>query len=238
MNRKKEFTKSEVDKLRELIGEKCNATPDKQKTIRNKMRNIGFYASDFNITDMNIEKFEGLIKEGRIKITSNRMDTNHLCVEDRSKISLPPMIDEDSEILVLGTIPGDKSLEKREYYASSRNSFWKIIYKLFRKDGEEFKSYEEKLACLKEHHIALWDVFACCKREGSTDGNIMEEELNDIDSLLKRYPNIRKIICNGQKASTYLSDIKIEVVVAESTSGTNAKKIEVKIEDWKSKLEV
>lgn len=105
--------------------------------------------------------------------------------------SLPPIIDESSEILILGTMPGKESLRSKEYYASPNNSFWKIMKRLFN-SNMEFKDYEEKISCLKKHHIALWDTLQSCERESSLDSNIKEEEYNDIDGLLNRYPKIKK----------------------------------------------
>ena len=92
--------------------------------------------------------------------------------------SLPPIIDESSEILILGTMPGKESLRSKEYYAAPNNSFWKIMKRLFN-SNMEFKNYEEKVSCLKKHHIALWDTLQSCERESSLDSNIKEEEYNE-----------------------------------------------------------
>lgn len=68
---KTSFTKVEIKKLKVLIENRCNASRDEQKKIRNQMRNIGFYGrDDFGIIDMTIEKFEGLIKTEKIKIVN------------------------------------------------------------------------------------------------------------------------------------------------------------------------
>lgn len=154
---------------------------------------------------------------------------------EMKKVSFPPLIDEDAEILVLGTMPGDDSLRLNQYYASSNNSFWKIINALFN-ENKGFADYKEKVACLKKNHIALWDVFSSCEREGSSDSNIRKGELNDIDGLLKRYSNIQKIVFNGKRPSEYYTPKEVNYVVAQSTSNANAKKIDVKIKDWKAKL--
>jgi hypoxanthine-DNA glycosylase len=45
--------------------------------------------------------------------------------------SFPAIIDNTSKILILGSIPGIKSLEKQEYYGHPQNKFWKIIFELF-----------------------------------------------------------------------------------------------------------
>lgn len=66
----------------------------------------------------------------------------------------------------------------------------------------EFKNYEEKVSCLKKHHIALWDTLQSCERESSLDSNIKEEEYNDIDDLLSRYPQIKKLYLMERKLPT------------------------------------
>jgi len=45
--------------------------------------------------------------------------------------SFAPIVDATTEILILGSIPGIKSLEKVEYYGNKQNQFWKIICTLF-----------------------------------------------------------------------------------------------------------
>lgn len=67
MKGKKVFTQSECDILRKLIAQRCSASRDKQKSIRNQMRAIGFYGrDDFGITGMTVEIFDGLIRDGKI----------------------------------------------------------------------------------------------------------------------------------------------------------------------------
>lgn len=150
--------------------------------------------------------------------------------------SLQPIIDENSEILILGTMPGKESLESEEYYASPNNSFWKIVKQLFN-SNMEFKDYEEKIPCLKKHHIALWDTLHTCTRESSLDSDIKEEEYNNIDGLLARYPKIKKIVFNGKKATNYYKP-QLPSCIACSTSNAFAKKIEEKIKIWESALNI
>lgn len=148
--------------------------------------------------------------------------------------SLSPVIDKDSEILILGTMPGKESLRSKEYYAAPNNSFWKIMKRLFN-SNMEFKDYEEKISCLKKHHIALWDTLQSCERESSLDSNIKEEEYNDIDGLLSRYPQIKKVVFNGKKAANYYKT-RLPSSIAYSTSNACAKKIGEKIKNWENAL--
>lgn len=245
------FTQHEINQLRILIKERCKAPSNKQKGIRAKMRRIGFYGGDdFGISDMTVEKFEGLIQSKRITIGDAKQNEKtgeeyqsqvpeeaEVVKEseaDKAKQSLPPLIDENAEILVLGTMPGDASLEMRQYYASSNNSFWKIVDKLWN-ESKGFKNYQEKEACLKQHHVALWDVLARCEREGSSDSSIQKGQMNDMEELLKQYPNVKKIVFNGKKAAEYYNP-SLDFAIAKSTSSANTIPFDEKFADWKDKL--
>ena len=84
--------------------------------------------------------------------------------------SFPPIADEHSEILILGSVPGVKSLEMQQYYAHPQNQFWKILFHIF---GEEFSTdYPQRIDLLKRYNIALWDVIESCERKGSLDTEI------------------------------------------------------------------
>lgn len=135
--------------------------------------------------------------------------------------SFPPIIKKDSKILILGSIPGVKSLEMQQYYAHPQNKFWKIIFELF---NEKFtKDYDERIKILEKHHIALWDVIDTCERIGSLDSEIRNEEANKIEELLQNFPNIKAIFCNGQKSHKNLQKIlgkkfRLPIIVLPSTS--------------------
>ncbi len=151
--------------------------------------------------------------------------------------SFSPIIDESSEILILGSIPGQKSLEKQEYYAHPQNKFWRIIFELF---NEIFTTdYTKKIQILEKHHIALWDVIDTCERKGSLDSEIRNEEANKIEDLLHNYPNIKAIFCNGQKSYKNLQkilskDFHLPIIAMPSTSPAHASlTYEEKLKSWK-----
>lgn len=133
-----------------------------------------------------------------------------------------PIIDETSTILVLGSIPSVTSLEKQEYYGFSHNRFWKII-SAFSK--QELLTYEDKINCIKQQKIALWDVIKNCEREGSLDSHIKQVVPNDLISLLKKYPQISCILCNGKKSyalyQKHFASIPISCICMPSTSNAN-----------------
>jgi TDG/mug DNA glycosylase family protein len=156
--------------------------------------------------------------------------------------SFEPVVDANCRILILGTMPGVRSLQKQEYYGHERNSFWKIIYTLF--DAQISKDYEEKKAFLVRHNIALWDVLRTCSREGSSDSNIKNPIPNDFADLFLQYPNITAIFFNGEPAKKLFYRYVIKtldlgdrpVFVLPSTSPANTARVEEKYECWKQIL--
>lgn len=150
--------------------------------------------------------------------------------------SFPPIIDQESKILILGSVPGVKSLEKKEYYGHPQNKFWKIIFELFEVDFTE--NYVEKIEILKKNKIAVWDAIDTCERKGSLDSEIRNEEANDIKNLLQTHPNIRAIFCNGGKSYKNLKKIldknsEIPAYLLPSTSPLHTISFEKKLEEWK-----
>lgn len=150
--------------------------------------------------------------------------------------SFPPIADDNSRILILGSMPGAKSLQMQQYYAFPQNQFWRIMFHLF--DAEFSMDYETRINLLKENGIALWDVIESCERKGSLDTEIKDEVDNNIPELIRSYPNIQTIFCNGQKSYKNLvkilgKDFKIPILVLPSTSPLHTVKFEEKLESWK-----
>lgn len=116
------------------------------------------------------------------------------------KEGFPPIADKEATILILGSMPGEESLQKNEYYANSRNAFWKIMASLF-----EFRhdaSYEKRTTLLTKNKIALWDVMLACERQGSLDSAIVNRTIieNDFVSFYHRHSKISHVFFNGAKA--------------------------------------
>jgi double-stranded uracil-DNA glycosylase len=120
-------------------------------------------------------------------------------------ISFPPIANEDARILILGSMPGVKSLEQQQYYAHPRNAFWPIISELFGIN----KNLEYQLRCkyLIENQVAVWDVLKACQRKGSLDKHIDPVTIiaNDFNSFFEQHSTIQQIFFNGTKAEQFFT---------------------------------
>ncbi len=96
--------------------------------------------------------------------------------------SFAPIVDARTKILILGSIPGIKSLEKVEYYGNKQNQFWKIICTIFNNTVVP-DCYKNKVDFLLQNRIGLWDVVRNCERKGSLDIAIKNQEINDFDTF-------------------------------------------------------
>ncbi len=113
--------------------------------------------------------------------------------------SFAPIVDEHSRILILGSMPGIKSLEQQEYYAHPQNRFWRLLALLLNEDVSQ--DYAAKQALLHKHHLALWDTLGYCERDGSLDSNIKNEAPNAVVELAGKLPHLQAVVCNGGKAA-------------------------------------
>ncbi|SHH71035.1 DNA-deoxyinosine glycosylase [Flavobacterium defluvii] len=150
--------------------------------------------------------------------------------------SFSPISSKDSNILILGTMPGTKSLELNQYYGHSQNNFWKFLFAIF---NEDFSAdYETKKALLLKNKIALWDVLQYCDRVGSLDSAIKNEIANDFETFLKQHPKIHTILFNGQKAAAFFKKYvhlkkDYRLITLPSTSPANAgKSFQSKLDEW------
>lgn len=132
--------------------------------------------------------------------------------------SFPPVAAKDAQVLILGSMPGIKSLEAGEYYAHPRNTFWPVMAKLL--GTGEFKTYQEKTALLLRNRIALWDVLQYCERSGSLDSAIKNDTIiiNDFAGFLAAYRNIRHVFFNGGKAEEAFLKRVLPVLPPEITA--------------------
>jgi double-stranded uracil-DNA glycosylase len=115
-----------------------------------------------------------------------------------TKHSFPPIIGVASRVLILGTLPGDESLRRQQYYAHPRNQFWRILAEIYQVPFPE--TYAEREALVLQQHLALWDVVQHGEREGSLDQAIRKATANDFQWLFAAYPNMHAMVFNGRKA--------------------------------------
>lgn len=238
MKGKSSFNKREVELIESLILQRCNADKSQQKNIRSKMRDLGFYGSDYGVKDMTIEKFHGLIESGQIKV----LDAG----DERSlsfKNGLEAWVGENPIVLILGTFPGEKSLASQAYYQNkSHNSFYKIMESLFERPmGMSDKEF------VTQNHIALWDCMKEADRKGSLDSNIKSYMPNEIEGFLNCHPTISTIILNGtgETTSVFEQNYPInnlmqnyKIISLPSTSNSLAKSFEEKKQSWKIVKEI
>jgi len=113
----------------------------------------------------------------------------------------PPVVDDNARALILGSFPSAQSLAARQYYANPRNAFWPITSELFGFDANS--PYESRLAALRSHRVALWDVLHKCRRIGSADSAIDPKSMviNNFTELFANYPTIAQVYFNGAKAT-------------------------------------
>lgn len=158
------------------------------------------------------------------------------------KEGLAPVIAESSRVLILGSLPGDRSLQMQQYYAHPRNHFWQILGAVF--DSPLQSSYEEKINFVLAHNLALWDVLKAADRKGSLDASITKAMPNDFAELLTAYPNIQLIALNGGTAAKHFRSVRerdpsifagrqcIELPSSSGVPGKNVLSLQEKVKRW------
>ena len=136
----------------------------------------------------------------------------------------PPLYDEKSKVLILGSFPSVKSREQMFFYGHPQNRFWKVISAVMGVSTPA--TINEKKDFLHTHHIALWDVIASCDITGSSDSSIKNVVANDLDVILQN-ADIKQIFVNGKTAEKYYNKyirkkIGREALCLPSTSPANA----------------
>jgi double-stranded uracil-DNA glycosylase len=153
--------------------------------------------------------------------------------------SFPPIVSEQSKLLILGTMPGQESLKAGQYYAHPRNAFWRIMGELFGADPS--LPYQERVTILQSVGVALWDSLQACTRPGSLDASITEEVANDFLALFAKYPNITHVFFNGAKSETAFrrhslptlpEDHHVFVRLPSTSPAHAAIRLEAKVQAW------
>lgn len=111
-----------------------------------------------------------------------------------------PVVDQNTRLLVLGSLPGEKSLAAQEYYGNRQNKFWELLGAVLDVNLRSL-DYDERLAMLLERGVGLWDVIAEAERAGSLDSAIANASHNQLVGLVETLPNLLAIGFNGGTAA-------------------------------------
>ena len=153
---------------------------------------------------------------------------------------LPPVLDSDTRLVVLGSFPGVASLQAQQYYGHPRNHFWPILSALWNVDLVR-ATYAQRLAEARAHGLGLWDVYARCEREGSLDSAIENARLNDLAGLKRLAPLLQAIAHNGGESARAMKQIQalgLPVQRLPSSSPANASwSFERKLGAWRATFE-
>ena len=151
------------------------------------------------------------------------------------KRSFAPVVDEHTRLLVLGSLPGEQSLARAQYYANPRNHFWALMSAVVEVDLVAL-AYDERLGSLLGHRIGLWDVVASAERRGSLDGAIREHRPNALRELAGQLPNLRAVAFNGGKSAAIgrreIAPTDLNLVALPSSSPAYTLPLEAKRAEW------
>ena len=114
----------------------------------------------------------------------------------KRKKSFPPVVDPNTRLLILGSLPGEASLAACQYYANPRNAFWRLLETVLDAPLVTL-AYAERLATLQSHGVGLWDVVAEAERRGSLDTAILNPSANDLLTLVETLPALQAVAFNG-----------------------------------------
>lgn len=157
------------------------------------------------------------------------------------KTAFAPIVAADSRILILGTMPGVRSIEMQQYYGHPGNQFWKILFRLF--DEPFTTDYAQRIDLLHRKHIALWDVLSHCEGEGSADTAIKNEIANDFEAFYQQHPQLSHVFFSSRHAEQFYNKhvgkrSGIHYTLLPSPSGAHASmSLDQKVERWSIILE-
>ncbi|GAO80733.1 MULTISPECIES: DNA-deoxyinosine glycosylase [unclassified Sphingopyxis] len=114
--------------------------------------------------------------------------------------SFAPHIAPDTRLLILGSLPGVRSLAERQYYAHPTNQFWRLLGEVIDRPLADM-IYDDRLNALRDAKVGLWDVIRSAERQTSSDSQIREAEAHNLAALIAGLPELRMIAFNGGKAA-------------------------------------
>lgn len=166
----------------------------------------------------------------------NITDTERL---SQKLVGFPPIVGKLPRIMILGSMPSVKSLNKQQYYGHPSNQFWVILATLLRCEASEY--YEDKKQMLTNNNIALWDAVHHCRRNGSLDSNLKDVKTNDFKHVFEEHSTLKAVFCNGQTAyklfKRYNDGISLPIIALPSTSSAYTLSFDKKLIQWRKILE-
>jgi len=153
------------------------------------------------------------------------------------KRSFPPVVDADVRVLLLGSLPGERSLAAGRYYAHPQNQFWALVGAAIGRDVAGL-DYPERLRALLAAGVGLWDVVASAERAGSSDAAIRSEQANDLAALVATLPRLAAIGFNGRTSlaigTRALAGVRpeIERIALPSSSPLHTVGLAAKLPAW------
>lgn len=163
-------------------------------------------------------------------------------------VAFPPLESDKTRVLVLGSMPSQKSLELQQYYGHPQNAFWKIMATLTGVAHDA--DYQQRTLALMNKGVSVWDTIASCHRPGSMDADIDTRtvSVNDFCGFFERHPTLQIVLFNGQASAktfqkhlgkTFLYERGLESSVMPSTSPAYAAmSLALKEEIWLRALRI
>ncbi|GAB3250817.1 uracil-DNA glycosylase family protein [Chitinimonas naiadis] len=153
------------------------------------------------------------------------------------KRSFPPVVNDQTRLLILGSLPGEVSLAKAQYYAYPQNQFWRLMGAVL-DEPLPAMDYDSRLQTLLQHGVGLWDVVAEAERQGSLDSQIKQAVGNDLQALVANLPHLVTIGFNGntsarlgtRQLSTQAATYRLIALPSSSPAHTQA--FEQKLQRW------
>lgn len=153
-------------------------------------------------------------------------------------VGLPPLVSAATRLLVLGSFPGQRSLDLQQYYAHPQNQFWPILQAIWPASPcpTGLDSYQKRSIWLLDKGVGLWDVYASCERQGSLDSAIRQPLPNDLPALRQHCPQLALVAHNGAESfrhARHSAVLGCPVLRLPSTSPANASwRFERKLQAW------
>lgn len=164
-----------------------------------------------------------------------------MAISDSAALSrcFAPVVDKNTKVLILGSLPGVASLRAQQYYAHPQNKFWELVGAVIGIDLRSL-SYDDRLGAVLTHGVGLWDVISEAERKGSLDAAIRNESHNQLVEMLETLPNLRAIAFNGgisarigrKQLKTQVD--RLELIDLPSSSPAYTLPIEQKLLTWKT----